>query len=163
MTKTDKSKHNICIAAIKRHTMKPYDFKWTKFYESNAEFPYTALPLQLAENELFICSTMIDADNYSILTTRRIITTEKGETNAGSIEGAAHETYGDFKGLRDKKPFTFGQILLYNGTNFKYFIETGKASMVMIHGIRTLIGTQQMTNTQMENLPKIWNKKSEQS
>ncbi|WP_255413513.1 hypothetical protein [Emticicia sp. C21] len=43
MTKTDQSKHNICVAAIRRKTMKPYDFKWTKFYEYNAEFPYSAL------------------------------------------------------------------------------------------------------------------------
>ncbi|GAB3517465.1 hypothetical protein [Emticicia fontis] len=126
MTKTDKSKHNICIAAIKRHTIKPYDFKWTRFYESNTEFPYSALPLELAENERFICSTMIDADNYSILTTQRLITHENGQTITGSMEEAKDKTYGDFKGLRYRQSFTFGQISLDNGTDLKYFIETGK-------------------------------------
>ena len=146
MTKTDKSKHNICIAAIKRHTIKPHDFKWTKFYESNVEFPYTALLLQLAENELFICSTLLDADNYSILTTRRLITHEKGQTSAGRIEDAKGNGYGDFKGYKDKL-FTFGQILLDNGTNLRYFIESGKASMVMIYGVNTLISLSQKKNT----------------
>lgn len=40
--------------------MKPYDFKWTKFYESNLDFPYQGLPLNLTEDELIICSTLID-------------------------------------------------------------------------------------------------------
>lgn len=141
MTKTDQSKHNICIAAIKRKTMKPHDFKWTKYYESNAEFPYSGLLLDLAENELIICSTMIDADNYSILTTQRLITHEKGQTNTGSIEGAQNKGYGDFTGYKDKL-FTFGHILLYDGSELKYFIETGKASMVMTYGVSTLIGLQ---------------------
>lgn len=52
--KTDKSKHNISIASIKWRTIKSYEFKWTKFYESNSEFPYSGLHLGLAENELII-------------------------------------------------------------------------------------------------------------
>jgi len=70
--KTDKLKHNICIAFIKRSTIKPYDFKWTKFYESNSDFLYSGLELNLLENELIICSTVMDANNYSILTTKNI-------------------------------------------------------------------------------------------
>jgi hypothetical protein len=120
--------------------MKPYDFKWTNFYESNLDFTYLEIQLDLRENELIICSTFIDSDNYSILTTQRLITKEKGQTNSGSIEGAKDKIYGDFKGYQDK-PFTFGQISLYNGIDLKYFIETGRASMVMIHGVRTLIRT----------------------
>lgn len=161
MTKTDKSKHNICIASIKRSVMKPYDFKWTRFYEFNSEFPYSGLNLELDDNELLICSTVIDANNYSILTTQRLITKEKGETITGSMNGTIDKSYGDFKGLRYKLPFTFGKIWLADGIEFKYFIETGKASMVMIHGVRTLIRIQIMKNTQVENLTRIWNKQSE--
>jgi hypothetical protein len=138
MKKTDKSKHKICVASIKRHSMKPYDFKWTKFYESNPDFPYPKLLPDLAENELIICSTVIDAGNCSILTTQRLITRQNGQTTAANIEGATDKFYGDFKG-HEKKPFTFGQIQLQNGTGLKYFIETGKASMIMIYGVRTLI------------------------
>jgi hypothetical protein len=139
MAKSDKSKHHICIASIKRRTMKPYEFKWTKFYESNSDFPYSGLLLDLTENELIICSTVIDADNYSILTTQRLITKQDGQENTGNIDEATDKLYGNFKGYKDKA-FTFGQVQLQNGADLKYFIETGKASMVMIYGVRTLIG-----------------------
>jgi hypothetical protein len=143
--KTDKSIHNICIASIKRSTIKPYDFKWTKFYEVNTDFQYTELGINLAESELFICSTFIDKDNFSILTTRRLLTMRDGQLDSGNIQGATDNLYGDFKGYKTKD-FTFGLVQLENGNELKYFIETGNASMIMIHGVRTLIGTTRMTN-----------------
>jgi hypothetical protein len=141
MTKSDKSKHNIWIASIKRSTIKPYEFKWKKFYESNSDFSYSELHLDLRQDELIICSTFIDANNYSILTTQRLITKQNGQTHTGDIEGATDKLYGDFKGYKDKS-FTFGHIQLQNGTDLNYFVETGKASMIMIHGVRTLIRTK---------------------
>ncbi|CAL2105560.1 hypothetical protein T190115A13A_160093 [Tenacibaculum sp. 190524A02b] len=55
MNKTDKSKHNISIASIKRNTIKPYDFKWTKFYESNSDFPYSEIDIRLSKkNSLYV-------------------------------------------------------------------------------------------------------------
>jgi hypothetical protein len=125
--------------------MKPYDFRWTKFYESNSDFQYSALQLDLAENELIICSTIIDQDNFSILTTRRLFTSIDGQLSIENIQGATDKRYGDFKGYKDKG-FTFGQVQLQDGNDIKYFIETGKASMIMIHGVRTLIGMTQMTD-----------------
>ena len=59
--------------------MKPYEFKWVKFYESNLDFPYPAVQLDLTEKELIICSTFIDGDNYSILATQRLITKAEGK------------------------------------------------------------------------------------
>lgn len=156
MTKTDKSIHNICIAAIKRNTMKPYEFKWTNFYEGNIDFPYTGLEIELADNELFICSTFIDQDNLSILTTRRLLTKHKGLLCSENIQGATNEQFEDFKGYRDKE-YTFGLIQLQNGNELKYFIETGKASMVIIHGVRTLIRTNEMTANQVDNVGRVWN------
>ncbi|WP_405604235.1 hypothetical protein [Polaribacter sp. Asnod1-A03] len=160
MRKTDKSLHNISIASIKRSTVKPYEFKWTKFYDSNSEFPYSGLELELQEKELLICSTIINADNYSILTTQKLITKENGTESVGKLTGAKDNLYGDFKGYKDKS-LTFGKIQLENGVEFKYFIETGKASMIMINGIRTLIKTQQMTNKNIENVTRSWNTKNE--
>ena len=136
--------------------MKPYDFKWTKFYEADTDFPYTGLQLDLAENELFICSTFIDKENFSILTTRRLLTQLDGKLCSGNIQGATDKLYGDFKGYKDKE-FTFGMVQLQNGNELKYFIETGKASMIMIHGVRTLIGTNEMTATQVDNIGRAWN------
>lgn len=136
--KTDHSLHNICIASIKRSTMKPYDFKWTKFYEANVDFPYTGLQIDMTENELFICSTFIDKDNFSVLTTKKLLTQEDGQLCSENIKGATDKLYGDFKGNKDKE-FTYGLVQLPNGKELKYLIETGKASMVMIHGVRTFI------------------------
>jgi len=160
MTKADKSIHNICIAAIKRSTMKPYDFKWTKFYESNSDFHYSGLQLDLVENELFICSTIIDKDNFSILTTRRLITSLDGQLSTGNIQGATDKLYGDFKGYQDKG-FTFAQVQVQNGNEIKYFIETGKASMIIIHGVRTLIRTTRITNKQVDSVTRNWNEQNE--
>lgn len=160
MTKTDKSIHNICIASIKRCTKKPYDFKWTKFYDFNTEFINSEILLDLVENELIICSTIIDIDNFSILTTRQLITNEKGQITKGDIQGSKDCSYGDFKGYKDKQ-LTFGQVQLKDGEEMKYFIETGHASMVMIYGVRTLNRTTQMTIEQVEKVTRIWNKQNE--
>jgi hypothetical protein len=162
MTRDDKSIHNFCIESIKRHTIKPYDFKWTKFYESNSDFPYSGLEPYLTENELIICSVVIDANNYSILTTQRLITKQNGQDNAGNLDGAKDKSYGRFKGMGTKgELFTLGEIQLKNGADLKYFIETTNASMVMIYGIRALLQSQEMTNTQIDKVIRIWNKQTE--
>lgn len=121
--------------------MKPYDFKWTRFYEADMNFPYTGLKPDLAENELIICSTIIDKDNFSIVTTRRLLTQKDGQLTSGNIQGATDKRYGDFKGYKHNDT-TFGIVQLHNGGELGYFIETGKASMVMIYGVRTLISTK---------------------
>jgi hypothetical protein len=100
--------------------MKPYDFKWTKFYESNSDFTYAGLQVNLREDERFICSTVIDADNYSILTTKQLITKQEGQINSGDLEGATDKQYGDFKGYKDKS-LTFGQVQLENGIDLNVF------------------------------------------
>lgn len=141
MGKSDKSLHNISIAAIIRHTMKPYEFKWTQWYESSSDFTHLGIELDCLENEMIICSTAIDLENYSILTTQRLITSETGIKSIGSLVGAVIEGYGDFKGYKNK-PFTFGTVQLKNGAVLKYFVETGKASMVMITGVKTLVHIQ---------------------
>ena len=140
--------------------MKPYDFKWTKFYKSNSDFNYSGLQLDLIQDELILCSTFIDVDNYSILTTRRLVTKQNGQTQTGNIEGATDKMYGDFKGYKDKL-FTFGHIQLQDGTDLSYFVEAGKASMIMIRGVRTLIKMNEMTGVQVDKTTKVWNKQTE--
>ena len=75
MGKSDKSIHNICIASIRRSAMKPYDFKWTRFYEENADFKnsFPEIEIGLSDNELVICSTVIDIDHFSVLTTQILL------------------------------------------------------------------------------------------
>ena len=161
MTKTDKSKHNICIASIKRSTLKPYDYNFTKFYESNGEFPYSEIGIELKEKELIICSTVIESDNYSVLTTQRLITNKSGIVTVGELTNAKDNGYGMFKST--KEDFVFGSVSLENGIELEYFVETGKASMIMIHGVRTLIRTQEMTVKNIENVTRIWNRKNKEN
>lgn len=144
MSKTDKSKHDISIAAIKRSANKPYDYKWTRFYESNSDFAFSEIKFDLAENELIVCSTIIDSENYSILTTQKIVTKEDGIEYVGDLLGAKDKLYGTFKGGTNNF-YTFGRIELKSGEELKYFIETGKASMIMIYGVRTIIRTGKMS------------------
>lgn len=161
MKKSDKSLHNICIAAIKRSTMKPYDFVYTRFYDNNADFAkaHPTLHTEMAQDELVICSTVIDTDNYSVLTTRKLFTKENGTKQTGTLYGATDGGYGDFKGYM-KTVFTFGLLKLHDGKELKYFIETGKASMIMIHGVRTLIRTQEMKDIQVLNVTRVWEKQN---
>lgn len=141
--------------------MQPYNFKWTKCYETNTVFSeqYPNILIEIDDDELIISSTVIDDFNFSILTTRKLITKENGDFNFGRMEDATHVSFGYFK---DVKPFIFGIIKLKNGNDLKYFIETGKASMMMIQGVKTLIKTQEMTNQQVENVTRVWNKKNGQ-
>lgn len=138
MQKSDKAIHSICIAAIKRSITIPYDFKWTKFYEANTDFLYHGFELELDKYGLIICSTFIDKNNFSILTTRQLLTIEDGKLSTGSLQNAADRLYGSFKEDQDKS-YTFGELHLQDGRKLRYFIETGEASMVMIQGVRTLI------------------------
>ncbi|MGN7986378.1 hypothetical protein ACTJKC_03500 [Pedobacter sp. 22226] len=48
MTKSDNSKYSICIGAIKTNTIQPYDFKWSKFHDTNVAF-YELYPNILIE------------------------------------------------------------------------------------------------------------------
>jgi len=139
--KTDQSKHRICVSKIKRTAIKPYDaFEWTKLYEDNQSFfnTYPDIPIELNGEELLICSTIIDSNNYSILTTQKLITSENGILESGLIMHTKNELYGNFKGHGNEK-LTFGKIIVEHEKVIKYFIETGKASMIMIYGVKTLI------------------------
>lgn len=139
--KTDQSIHNICIAAIERSTLKPYNFQWTKFYENNAAFKlaYPALDIILSKHKCVICSTVMDGDNFSILTTQKIITNENGTLSYGNIAGATSKSYGFFKRTPDNTPFTWGVVQWHDGSTLRYLVETGAASMVMIKGVGTIL------------------------
>jgi len=138
--KSDKSIHSIVIAKIKRSTIKPYDFKWTRFYEDGITEYFTNFPFDLDPEELIICSTIIDSSNFSVLTTKKLVTSENGTVTFGSLINAKDKMYGDFKSSNE---FTFGNVELANGKNLKYIIETQKASMIMIQGVKTSIQIQQ--------------------
>ncbi len=119
--------------------MKPYDFRWTQFYDSdsNPKLLFQNFPIDFSEEELIICSVIIDPDHYSILTTRKLITNNKGHMESGSLNHAKNKWYGEFKSKTDL--YTLGEVELSTGQRLCYFVETGKASMIMINGVKTLV------------------------
>lgn len=137
MKKSDKSLHHICIAKIKRCTMKPYDFKWSTFYENDSKNLFKNYPFELHNDELIICSIIIDADNFSVLTTKKLVTLQNGILSSGSLINSTDQFYGNFKS--ETQRFSLGSVELENGEILEYFIETGRASMIMIQGVRTMI------------------------
>ncbi|SHL59552.1 hypothetical protein [Chryseobacterium carnipullorum] len=119
--------------------MKPYDFRWTQFYDSdsNPKLLFQNFPIDFSEEELIICSVIIDPDHYSILTTRKLITNNKGNMESGNLNHAKNKWYGEFKSKTDL--YTLGEVELSTGQRLCYFVETGKASMIMINGVKTLV------------------------
>ncbi|KXH82847.1 hypothetical protein AU378_10400 [Chryseobacterium kwangjuense] len=139
MKKTDQSLYNICIASIKRKTMKPYDFRWTHFYDSDSspKLLFQNFPIEFEEEELIICSVLIDSNHYSILTTRKLITNNNGKLESGSLINSKNKWYGEFKSKTAL--YTLGEVELFTGERLTYFVETGKAAMVIINGVKTFI------------------------
>lgn len=136
MRKTDKSIKNITIASIKRHTIKPFDFKYSKVYENTNIIGYKCINnlIEMAKNEEVICTTIISELIWSILTTRRIITLEGEGLEEHILSGLSNRDFGDFKGY-SKQEYTKGLLVFDDGEIIPLFIETGRASMIMIYGI----------------------------
>ncbi len=154
MQKTDESIRRICIASIKRHTIKPIDYPLTKIFEAQLLTDvdnkiFTTFEHQ--NNELPVALTFVDNDNWTLLTTRKIISNIRGDIKQAFGNSVTKWTWDDFKGYKDK-PVTYGHLTLDNNTVLDILIETGPASMMMIYGIMTLTGqikssTQQIDKT----------------
>ena len=99
-------------------------------------------------NELPIAMTYVDADNWTLLTTRNIVSNIKGDTKQALVSKVVNWTWGDFKGYQEK-PTTLGRLTLDDDTTLYVLTETGKASMIMIYGIMTLIGQETSTEEQI--------------
>jgi hypothetical protein len=155
MKKNDSDLKEITLAAIKRHTIKPFDFKYTNLYEENVSIEREVLKtlynvynhpdieefiddlLKMDAKEVFICSTIISEQIWTILTTRRIISREGVGLFEHKFEGIKNAEYADFKGY-SKQEFTKGLLVFKDEKIIPLFIETGNASMVMIYGTGTL-------------------------
>lgn len=145
MLKSDASIRNICVAAIKRSTIKPYDFLFTRFFETD---DFTSIDSSIQhrvtfdEKELPIAQTIINLDSWTLVTTRQIISCIDGIMNTISPDKVENWTYGDFKGYNNS-PVTMGVLSSGDLKESQVFIETGRASMVNIHAIDVLVGLWQ--------------------
>lgn len=162
MKNTDKILHSFSVYEIKRHTYKPYEFRWTRFYENNSDFLH-ANPVftvdKFLEGELIIASTINDHDNYSILTTRRIISKEGSVENVGYMTDVIRYRV-PINSKLEKFDLVFGTIEFKNESVFNFLLEAGKASIIMVYGIRSMIWSHELTDAQMINLMRLWDKRA---
>jgi hypothetical protein len=136
--KTDKSIRNICLASIRRHTIKPFDFTFTRLFENDGVLHDAVILERLSDNELPISETFVDNNNWTLVTTRQIITCKQGVERSIRPTDVYSWTWDDFKGIRTT-PYTLGTLRVNEQQNLEVFIETGRASIVIIYAIRTLV------------------------
>ncbi|MBD1366754.1 hypothetical protein IDJ77_23280 [Mucilaginibacter sp. ZT4R22] len=139
--KSDKSIRNICLAAIKRRSSRPFDFQLTKIFESTTfdDIEDAFRITRVNKEELPISQTFIDENNWTLVTTRQIITSKQGIQESIQATEVKSWHWNDFKGY-DKTSYTLGELHRNGGSDFEVFIETGRASMVSIYAIMTLVG-----------------------
>jgi hypothetical protein len=151
MQKTNESIRRICIASIKRHTIKPINYPLTKIFESQSLSDIDekiSSTFSHQENELPIALTHFDNNNWTLLTTKKIISNINGDIKQALANNVAKRTWNDFKGYKEK-PITLGHLTLDDNSTLDVLIETGKASMIIIYGIMTLTGQETSTEEQI--------------
>lgn len=132
--------------------MKPIDYPLTKVFETQllADIDQTiSASFRQVENELPIALTHIDKTNWTLLTTRQIISNINGDIKQALTKNVIQRKWNDFKGYKDKSA-TLGQLTLDDNSTLDIFIETGKASMIIIYGIMTLTGRETSTEEQID-------------
>jgi hypothetical protein len=131
--------------------MKPIDYPLTRIFEtqslSEIDEIISSTFIHL-DNELPIAITHVDIDNWTLLTTKKIISNIKGVLRQTFASKVVNWTWGDFKGYKEK-PTTLGHLTLDDNTTLNILTETGKASMIMIYGIMTLTGQETSTEEQI--------------
>ncbi len=152
MQKTDESIRRICIAAIKRHTFKPIDYPLTTIFETELLSDVNREVLssfEYSDEELPIALTHVDVDNWTLLTSRQIISNVKTHVRQTHARNVVEWRWNDIKGYRDKT-ITVGQLTLSDSSVLEILIETGYASMIMVYGIMTLTRQETLSNEQIE-------------
>lgn len=152
MKNTDESIRHICIASIKRHTIKPINYPLTSIFETQL---LTDIDKKISavfdhqENELPIALTYVDSTNWTLFTTKKIISNIKGHIKMAFVNDVRKRSWNDFKGYKDK-PVTYGQLTLDNNSVFDILIETGAASMIIIYCVMTLTGQETSSEQQID-------------
>lgn len=142
--RSDDSIQKICIAAIMRHTIGPIDFLLTRLYKANSR-TLISIDIALTDGELPVSQTFIDKSDWTLVTTRRIVSCFNGEVCEASANIVDSWKWGDFKGYKGGQT-SIGEILLNDGSTLKIHLEVDKASMIMIYSIITLVELQKNNN-----------------
>ena len=134
--KSDRSIRNICIAAIKRHTIPPFNFLFSKIVEAQDELPGAFAAL---DGELPISITSVDNLHWTLVTTRRVVSCINGSITECEAKHIKSWFWGAFN-ASNREPVLFGELKLEGDDIHAVHIETGKASMITIYAIMTLVG-----------------------
>jgi hypothetical protein len=136
--KSDRSIRNICIAAIRRHTIGPINFQFSRIFETEVTVPFGER-LPSSDGELPVSQTFIDKENWTLTTTRRIASCHQGKIRESAAERIKTWHWGAFNIVKET-PISLGELELDNGDTLRIHIERGKASMITIYAIMTLVG-----------------------
>lgn len=138
MKKSDVSIQNVCLAAIRRHTSQPIAYPFS-FIPDQPNFKHITAFFQYEAGELPIVIVFINASNWTMLTTQRIIISIEGNWTIAPAYQIAH-TPADLYIKMGHTPWKLTTLTLKNGETLQYHIETKAASMIMIQGLSTLRG-----------------------
>lgn len=86
------------------------------------------------ETEMPLSSCKINDRFWSLLTTRRMITSKDGVINTTNMETALIEDYGNPRNFHE--PFTLGTLYCAaDGPDNQFFIENGYCNQIMVTGV----------------------------
>jgi hypothetical protein len=128
--KSDSSIKNISIAAIKRKSIELNS--WTRTTLIN-EFPLNFEP---KPNELPVVYVLIDNNNWTLVTTQRIVGQIESNTREIFFDQFDDVVWGSFKNTKiDSTIFRTSDMY---GDQYDFLMETGKPSMAIISSVGTI-------------------------
>lgn len=141
--KTDENIKHIVVAAIRRKSMEMDKWLYTQLWDSGNPEVKAKLSLVcfMETGELPILYSYIDAEDWTFVTTQRVLYAFEGETDFVFARDIIDADWGSFKGYnfksRSKQETERMQIFVKGGVHLCPF-ETGAASMGTIYAVRTL-------------------------
>lgn len=138
MQQTDDAIRTACIEVIRKRTLKRPSYPLSTIFETG-DMTAIRVSAQVTgqDGELPIVLVYDDGDNWSLLTTQRIISTIKGERKEAPVSSISKYTWKDYKGYRENA-YIFGHLTLADKSQLDILIETGVPSSIMIYGIMTI-------------------------
>lgn len=141
--KTDENIKHVVVASIRRHSMEVDKWLYTQLWDSgNADVKAKlSLVCPVETGELPILYSYIDAENWTFVTTQRVLYAFEGATDFVFAKDIIDADWGYFKGYnfksRREQETERMQIFVEGGVHFCPF-ETGATSMGTIYAVRTL-------------------------
>jgi hypothetical protein len=134
--KSDQSIRNIAIASIRRHSGDFNEWKGTNI--SVSHFPPQVIAM---EGELPVVFFKADDDNWTLMTTRRIIGSINGERNEIKFEESFITLWGNYKkNAENPIDTTYFRILGAGARQLEFLMETGNPAIAFVYGIKTVEG-----------------------